>query len=102
MTSAEVRTRLVKALRLDLVGPEPGDAQADEVLASPPSRWYLTGFLAPLAAPAAQKRDDDDQGELDFTEASARGDEDTSTGEPPAARRGQFPSSLGVSVLVPE
>lgn len=102
MTSSDVRARLAQALRLDLIGPEPDDPQVNEVLPTPPSRWYLSGFLAPLAAPAAQKRDDDDPGELEFAEAGAQGDEDTSTGEPPAARRGQFPCSLGMSVLVPQ
>lgn len=101
MNSADVRVRLVHALRLDLVGPEPGEPQVDEVLAVPPSRFYLTGFLAPLAAPASQKQDSDDQGEFELGEVAERGDEDATTAEPPAARRGQFPSSIGLSVLVP-
>jgi hypothetical protein len=101
MTSADVRARLTRALRLDLIGPDPDEPQVNEVLPAPPSRWYLTGFLAPWAAPVTQKQDDDDQGELELTEATARGDEDNTSSEPPAARRGQFPSSLGVSVLVP-
>ena len=101
MTSSDIRARLTHALRLDLVGPEPDEPQIDEVLSVPPSRWYLTGFLAPSSAPVAQKRDDDDQGELEFGEAATRGDEDETPAEPPPARRGQFPSSLGVSVLVP-
>ncbi len=101
MTAADVRARLVHALRLNLIGPEADEPQIDEVLSAPPSRWYLTGFLAPWTAPVRQKRDDDDQGELEMTEATARGDEDNVSGEPPAARRGQFPSSMGVSVLVP-
>jgi hypothetical protein len=99
-TSADVRARLIHALRLDLVGPEPDDPQVNEVLAAPPSRWYLTGFLAPSSAPAAQKQDEDAQGELELTEAGRAGDDDDSEPGPQAARRGQFPSSLGVSVLV--
>lgn len=99
-TSADVRSRLVHALRLDLVGPEPDEPQVDEVLAAPPSRWYLTGFLAPSSAPATQKQDEDAQGELELTEAGRPGDEDDATPGPQAAKRGQFPSSLGVSVLV--
>lgn len=100
-TSADVRARLTHALRLDLIGPDPDEPQVNEVLSALPSRWYLTGFLAPWSAPATQKQDDDDQGELEMTEAAAQGDEDNTSAEPPAARRGQFPSSLGVSVLVP-
>jgi hypothetical protein len=101
MTSADVRKRLAHALRLDLIGPEPSEPQADETLPIGPSRYYLTGFLAPLNAPAAQKKDDDEQGELELAAAAAGSEEDDSTREPPAAKRGQFPSSIGVSVLVP-
>jgi hypothetical protein len=90
--SADVRARLVQALRLDLVGPEPDDSQVNEVLAAPPSRWYLTGFLAPSSAPAAQKQDEDAQGELELTEAGRGGDDDDSEPGPQAARRGQFVS----------
>ena len=47
-----VRARLTHALRLDLIGPEPDEPQAAEILVVPPSRWYLTGFLVPWTAPA--------------------------------------------------
>ena len=47
-TSAEVRTRLVDILRRDLVGPSPHDIDiSHERLRDTPSRWYLTGFIAP-------------------------------------------------------
>jgi hypothetical protein len=101
MTSADIRTRLVHALRLDLIGPQPDEPQAAETLGIPPSRWYLTGFLAPWNAPAAQKADADEQGELEMAAAVGGAEDDDSTPDPPAARRGQFPSSIGVSVLVP-
>jgi hypothetical protein len=101
MTPADVRDRLIHALRLDLIGPDPGEPQISELLNIPPSRWYLTGFLVPWNAPAAQKQDEEDtQGELELGEAGSAGDEDNSTPEPPAARRGHFPSSIGLSVLV--
>jgi hypothetical protein len=87
--------------RLDLIGPEPDEPQATEILPLAPSRFYLTGFLVPLNAPASQKKDEDEQGELEQAAAAAGTDEDDSTREPPAARRGHFPSSIGVSVLVP-
>jgi len=52
--SAEIRRDLVRALRLDLVGPgREDDDLAREVLPQAPSRWYLTGFLVPYEAPAA-------------------------------------------------
>src|SRR6185295_14943042 len=101
MTSAEVRDRLTHALRLDLIGPDPGEPQVSEILAIPPSRWYLTGFLVPWNAPISQKQDEGDtQGELDLANAGSGGDEDDALPEPPAARRGHFPSSIGLSVLV--
>ena len=56
--SKEVRDELIRALRLDLFGPEPGrDEDADfvaEVLPAEPSRWYLGGFLVPSRDPQAQ------------------------------------------------
>lgn len=100
MTSADVRARLTHALRLDLIGPDPGEPQAWETLPIPPSRWYLTGFLVPWNAPAAQKADEDEQGELEMAAAGGGAGEEDSATDPPAARRGQFPSSIGVSVLV--
>jgi hypothetical protein len=60
MTPAEVRDRLTHALRLDLIGPDPGEPQISEILAIPPSRWYLTGFLVPWNAPVSQKQDKED------------------------------------------
>jgi len=101
MTSADVRARLTHALRLDLVGPEPGEPQEAELLRLPPSRWYLTGFLVPWNAPSNQKADDDEQGELEMAAAGAGAEDDDTAAEPPAAKRGQFPSSLGISLLVP-
>ena len=100
MTAADVRDRLTRALRLDLVGPEPDESQITEILDRAPSRWYLTGFLVPTDAPANQKSEETDQGDLDLGVGPA-GDEDQATPEPQAARRGYFPSSMGVSVLVP-
>jgi hypothetical protein len=101
LTSADVRKRLIHALRLDVIGPNSDEPQVSEILPIAPSRWYLTGFLVPWNAPAQQKRDEDDtQGELEFGEAGGRGDDDDAAPEPRAARRSHFPSSMGVSVLV--
>ena len=48
----DVRSQLVDALRLDLIGPDAtGDfATPTEVLPQAPSRWFLTEFLVPLDA----------------------------------------------------
>ena len=104
MTSADVRARLTQALRLDLIGPEPGDPQVAEILDRSPSRWYLSGFLAPWNAPASQKEDEEAQDEFDGLPAGESGgeDDDEPTREIQAARRGRFPSSIGLSVLVPD
>ena len=53
----------------------------------PPRGFYLSGFLAPLNAPAAQKADDDEQGELELATAGAGADEDDSTAEAPVGLR---------------
>jgi hypothetical protein len=55
MTSAQVRSKLVEALRLDLVGPGVNLGDAQEALSQAPSRWYLTGFLVPLGAKPEQR-----------------------------------------------
>ncbi len=105
-TSREVRTDLVRALRLDLIGPDvahyPADAAYErERLPMRPSRWYLTGFLVPRDAPEEQRSDETSQEELDLAgNADSQGDDDA-TPERGAARRVFLPSSLGMSVLVP-
>jgi hypothetical protein len=60
VTPADVRRRLVEALEADVVGPFVPDAHAQggqECLPIAPSRWYLTGFLAPQGgrAPDAEE-----------------------------------------------
>src|SRR6266404_2818278 len=99
MTSAEVRTELVEALELDLVGPRPSLGDANEILSQSPSRWYLTGFLVPIDAAFSQKLDEEATEELDSAESGGVDDD-----EPPergSARNRIFASSMGVSVLVP-
>ena len=98
MTSAEVRKSLVDAIRLDLVGPGEGPGNEAEVLAEPPSRWYLTGFLVPTEASAEQRSDEAGADELAQT-SDGRGD-DNSAPEPAAARRSYFPSAIGMSFFV--
>ena len=104
-TSAEVREGLVRALRLDLVGPRQGqerDAEYErERLPMSPSRWYLTGFLVPSEAPDEQMSDDAGQEEMDMAgDADIDGDDDVIPDKGPA-KRIIFPSSIGLSVLVP-
>jgi hypothetical protein len=99
MTSAEVRSKLVEALELDLVGPRPGLGDANEILAQSPSRWYLTGFLVPIDAASSQKLDEEATEELESAESG--GVDDDQPPERGSARNRIFASSMGVSVLVP-
>jgi hypothetical protein len=105
MTSVEVRKRILDSLVLDLVGPvaglQAGQSLADEILpgATAPSRWYLTGFLVPYAAKAEEKTDEDSGEKIDMV--SKTGLDDEAPPEAASARKTPFPSSVGLSVLVP-
>ena len=100
----EVRTRLREALQLDLVGPWAGHPLADERLRGweRPSNWYLTGFLVPRRAPAEQRgdADADDDFEAEVKEKAGLGDDSSEDRRP--AKKGFFPSSMGLSFLVSE
>jgi hypothetical protein len=101
MTAVEVRRELASALNLDLVGPGDGLGSAEEVLSQAPSRWYLTGFLVPLGADTSQRVDEDSNEEVDSAN-DAGGADDATPSEPASARKRFLPSSIGLSVLVPE
>lgn len=100
LLAAEIRSTLVDALQIDLVGPKPNDTEyAEEVLTQAPSKWYLTGFLAPFGARPDDRADDDRDTELDElgdTESS----EDSQAPEQSPARKALFPSSMGLSFLI--
>lgn len=114
-TSSDARAAIVAMFRRDLFGPLPPDvapADADlqtERLAEAPSSWYLTGFIAPVEEGPGAVDDDPDQQEEVETDAAepadsaaseAAGDDDPP--ETPATRRRYLPSSIGLTVLVPE
>ena len=102
-SSPQVRKYLAEALRLDLVGPGAGHELADERLPGwvRPSNWYLTGFLVPSGTPFDQRSDADEDDPLDETPALA-GLAEESSEERTAAKKGFFPSSVGLSFLVPD
>jgi hypothetical protein len=102
MTSVEVRQKLVDALQLDLVGPSDTLGDAAEILPQAPSRWYLTGYLVPLEAGRTQKVDEASAEELEQTAEHAGGGDDDTPAERTAGRQRSLPSSMGVSVLVPD
>ena len=101
MTPEEVRGKLLQTLGLDLVGPDRDSDLLAEVLPQAPSRWYLTGFLVPIEATEEQKVDETAVEGVDEVSGAGGGD-DATTPETAAARRAFFPSSLGVSLLVPK
>jgi len=101
MKSVEVRSRLVDALRLDLIGPSDTLGDPKEVLLQSPSRWYLSGFLVPLGADLTQRTAEDSADDLDQAGESGGGLDDDEQPERPAARQRYMPSSIGVSLLVP-
>jgi hypothetical protein len=102
-SSLEVRARLIEALKLDLVGPWAGHPLAEERLPGRvrPSNWYLTGFLIPSGTPPEKSADadeDDDLGEIPESAGLA----EESNEERKAAKKGFFPSSMGLSFLAPK
>ena len=101
MTSLDVRGRLVDALKLDLVGPWRGHELAEERLPGRerPSNWYLTGFLIPAMAPPEQSADADEEDDLsEIPDVAGLAEE--SNEERKTAKKGFFPSSMGLSFLV--
>ncbi len=101
--SSHVREYLVEALKLDLVGPGAGHDLADELLPGwrRPSNWYLTGFLIPSDTPFEDRSDVDEDDSLDEVPGVA-GLVEESADERRAAKKGFFPSSMGLSFLVSE
>ena len=115
-TSVEVRGEIVAKLRRDLIGPAPGPEDTDiatEVLKEVPSRWYLAGFLAPeqevrIAVDAGEDEERETEAEgqeeiagLEGGAGPAPGDDDTEPEAPTAIRR-FTPSSVALTVLVPQ
>ena len=117
MAAADARSRLFDALRRDLVGPLPDAPDLDlarEKLDERPSRWYLTGFLAPLedARPRGEGRGAADPDDLIAEDADLEADPaadpatpgrgpDDQGGDPGPSVRRRLPNSLGLTVLLP-
>lgn len=99
-TGTAIREHLIAALRADLIGPfaPSSDDTSTEILPQTPTRWYLTGFLAPEVARDLQ---DDPTTE----EEPGAGDDgtrrDAGEAEPGPKIKQRWPASLGLSVLLP-
>jgi hypothetical protein len=102
--SLEVRARLVEALKLDLVGPWAGHALAEERLQGwvRPSNWYLTGFLIPSGTAPEKSADADEGDDMGGEIPESAGLAEESNEERKAAKKGFFPSSMGLSFLMPK
>lgn len=103
MIPSDVRQRLVEALEADLVGPFVPDTDpqgGQEILPIAPSRWYLTGFLAPQGG---RVPDADDQDSIDggLSAVDDKQSEDAGSDEPEPKRPVRFPASMGLSVFLP-
>lgn len=97
--SAAARDSLVEALELDLVGPTNDHPFARELLPRSPRHWYLTGMLVPVDAKLEAKEDPGAHEDLDAPSESDNAD-DGGTPDKAPARRGFFPSSIGLSFLL--
>ena len=102
MHPTDVRDHLADALRLDLVGPWAGHTLADERLPDQarPSVWYLTGFLIPSGNAPERSADADEDDDLAGEVTLPASPIEESHSERKAARKGFFPSSMGLSMLV--
>lgn len=99
MTSRQVRSALVEAVQLDLVGPSNDHECAREALPESPYSWYLTGYLVPSEAPEDVRFDDSSTEQIDAA-GEAGTDDDTPTESAPGGKS-FLPSSIGLTVLVP-
>jgi Helicase conserved C-terminal domain len=102
LSPVQVREEIVNTLSLDLVGPSKGSKLTNETLPKSPHKWYLTGFLVPQESLPDDKidpnaEDDDEKEELE----SARQDDEIMP-EPAPSGKAHFPSSIGISCLLPK
>lgn len=111
-SSVDIRAHLVDLFRRDLIGPGPQDSDlAAERLNESPSRWYLTGFLAPAEDPLGLEGEDEDDDpsaqeeretgvEESDTDGAGGAAGDNEEPETPNTRRRFLPSSVGLTVLL--
>ena len=103
--SAVVQRQLIDTLRLDLFGPWPGHEFAGKLLpesgpGTSPSHWHLTGFIVPSGEiPRAEALADSSEEIVDeVTSEAPIGEESADEGK--MARKGYFPSSIGLSFRI--
>lgn len=96
----DTRATLIAALHADLVGPFDPKGSGTEILPIAPSRWYLTGFLAPQADRETNNPEDQDDA-AGSTLADEDENEPAPEPEPEPKQKNTFPASIGLSVLLP-
>jgi len=103
-TPTQVRDALTHALELDLIGPGIEDEHSAERLPGweRPSTWYLTGFLVPTGTPAAQRSDVDADDDYDAEVPDRLGLPEESVQHSKRSKRTYFPSSMGLTFLIPQ
>ena len=90
-TPAAVRTSLIDALQLDLIGPHSEDAShAYEIIPQAPSKWYLSGFLVPYEADLRDRSDADSNDSFDPQLIQKTNGDDDQAPEAASARKGFF------------
>src|SRR4051812_44028236 len=108
LDATAIRSRLIDALRRDLIGPGPRDQDlARERLKDNPSRWYLSGYLAPAIDMGRSSEVLEDEGDPvvgedeggDPQTGRVRAADDAPEDEGPA-RHTRVPSSFGLTVLI--
>ena len=107
-TSLSVRETILTKLRRDLIGPSPvpQDADlADEILPEEPSKWYLTGWIAPTQDGTAPLDEEDidapPEESLAGLEPASTAPDDEGTAQDHTARKRFLPTSLGLSMALP-
>lgn len=107
-TSLAVRETILTKLRRDLIGPNPGPEDADlaeEILPEEPSKWYLTGWIAPTQDGTSPLDEDDVDAPAEETlaglEAPSTAPDDEGTAQDHSARKRFLPTSLGLSLALP-
>jgi hypothetical protein len=94
----DYRAHLLRSLEADLIGPYTLDRTSTERLSRPPLRWYMAGFLAPAdSAPIDPLEEDDGDPPGDDED-----DPETGPGEQGSKQPQRLPSSIGLSVFLPE
>jgi hypothetical protein len=117
MTAAvNVRAKLVDLMRRDLIGPHPDldpDLAREVLQDEKPSRWYVGGFIVPVydgVASAAKEEDADEAAEdagddllgSETLDSSLDDDADEKDGADPPPRDRFLPSSIALTVILPE